>query len=340
MNLETNLKILKSFRWCSVMTKIIRKLCLAGGSLFLVLNGSYVAASSEKVETSAVIVEKSRSELDLKNSILSQDLAECKELQGQQVARIKQLEEKIDQLDDFNKMIQGLNNDQIAVLKEDNEKLLKLNLRLERDSKAAARNIKTSRDQKTALLVETRLEKKALIKQIKDLEAKKTALKAENEHFAKLNSKLKEKSKEFFLRSNAVDYKVKNYDALSHVTQKLNREVVLLKKEKSDLKSQLDTIKKDLSTERASIYREVGAAAAQAGLVDESINAYQLSLSLDPGDAMTHYYLGLLYSKQWNDAVALGHFKKYLALAPMAENRKEVEYFMSIMLNRSDLVIK
>jgi hypothetical protein len=55
---------------------------------------------------------------------------------------------------------------------------------------------------------------------------------------------------------------------------------------------------------------------------------------------MTHYYLGLLYSKQWHDADALLHFKKYLALVPMAENRKEVEYFMTIMLNRSDLAIK
>jgi tetratricopeptide (TPR) repeat protein len=115
----------------------------------------------------------------------------------------------------------------------------------------------------------------------------------------------------------------------------MNKEHDALKAEHARVRDELNDLRRKLDMERASIYREVGAAYVKREFFDEAISAYLDALKLDPQDPLTHYYLGIIYSKVGQEGQSLHYLRKYLKLHPQAENREEVLYIMSFIEDQS-----
>lgn len=95
-----------------------------------------------------------------------------------------------------------------------------------------------------------------------------------------------------------------------------------------------DTLRDMLKRERGELHRELGAAYTKLQLFDRAIASYQQALQSDPEHAQTHYYIGLLYEHaQNNDARAVAHLQRYLALSPKLppKARKEIEYVINML---------
>ncbi len=144
-----------------------------------------------------------------------------------------------------------------------------------------------------------------------------------------LNAQLEEKAKGFFQQAQGKEQ-------LKEQMEQLNRVVEALTKERALLNTKINGLKKEVAAlqgERMSFYNELGAACTQAGLYDQAVDFYNKVLKINPDDAAAHYRLGFLYKRSNDDArMAVYHFKRYLALEPNAKNRKEVQYFIQMLL--------
>jgi len=105
-----------------------------------------------------------------------------------------------------------------------------------------------------------------------------------------------------------------------------------VKKENESLSSQLRGLKAEAGKKEAALYRELGATYVKLRMHDDALSAYLKSASLNPKDPLVNYQLGLLYRHEKADKKkAVMYLKRYLALEPQAENRKEVEYLIRLI---------
>jgi tetratricopeptide (TPR) repeat protein len=80
-------------------------------------------------------------------------------------------------------------------------------------------------------------------------------------------------------------------------------------------------VKKDLHL----AYHNLGLAYAETGLYDRAIEVLERELELNPGDADTHYLLGMTYAAATTDyAAGIEHLETYLELRPDAAEGERV----------------
>ena len=104
-----------------------------------------------------------------------------------------------------------------------------------------------------------------------------------------------------------------------------------LKQRYAKAQAELNGLRRNIDRERASLYKEAGAAYVKEEFFTEAVGAYLKALKFDPRDPLTHYYLGVLYSKIGEQEQAAFYLRKYLKLDPKAGNRKEVLYLLSLI---------
>ncbi len=103
-----------------------------------------------------------------------------------------------------------------------------------------------------------------------------------------------------------------------------------LGQEKEELQKKTEEFSQTLRKERTVFHYNLGVAYSRADLYDEAADAYQQALQYDPDNAEAHYNLGMLLKDVSRDSdKAMVHFQKYLELNPQAEDRKEVERWLS-----------
>lgn len=80
------------------------------------------------------------------------------------------------------------------------------------------------------------------------------------------------------------------------------------------------------------LYKELGNGYLQGRQFEQAIIAFEKALALDAKDAGSCYNLGLLYKHHRNDpAKAVFYLKRYITLAPLAQDRAEVKYLIRML---------
>jgi predicted Zn finger-like uncharacterized protein len=80
------------------------------------------------------------------------------------------------------------------------------------------------------------------------------------------------------------------------------------------------------------LYYRVGLAYGELGQHDKAIGWYQRAISVEPDNAQVYYHLGYAWKERGNKREAAAAFHKYLAKAPEAKDKKDIEdeiYFLS-----------
>jgi chromosome segregation ATPase len=208
----------------------------------------------------------------------------------------------------------------------------------ERNDLMDSKNVELETVGKEAMLERDDLKTKVrfLEERSKTMESKIGELARENEDLRMAKSKVENKSKEHYIELIDLREKGRTYEDLSGMVLKLNAEVVELRNSRENLREELSGLRKGLEKERSMLYREAGTAYTRNGLFEEAITAYSEAVKLDPSDPSVHYYLGILYSRHGNNTDAVRSFKKYLEMAPQAENREEVEYIMAMLNGKKE----
>jgi tetratricopeptide (TPR) repeat protein len=76
----------------------------------------------------------------------------------------------------------------------------------------------------------------------------------------------------------------------------------------------------------------MGLAYGELGQHDKAVGWYQRAVSVEPDNAQAYYHLGYAWKERGNKREAAAAFQKYLAKAPEAKDRKDIEdeiYFLS-----------
>jgi tetratricopeptide (TPR) repeat protein len=95
---------------------------------------------------------------------------------------------------------------------------------------------------------------------------------------------------------------------------KAERMATLLAKTREEIKQVSDREKRDMHYNMAAVY-------AKEGKYREAEQEYLRALRIDPGDADSHYNLGILYDEQLADKRrAAMHYRRYLKLRPNASD--------------------
>jgi tetratricopeptide (TPR) repeat protein len=154
-------------------------------------------------------------------------------------------------------------------------------------------------------------------------------LKENLERLKKINEQLEAKAREFYVKAKDLEQLKRDYDNLSLMVEKINKERIALKKENEQLKQKAASFENILEQEQAVYYQKLGTAYTEAKNFELAIAAYKKSLTLNPHNAEVHYNLGLLYKHAFDDREnSVRHLKEYLKLEPRAKNRKDVEYLI------------
>jgi tetratricopeptide (TPR) repeat protein len=80
------------------------------------------------------------------------------------------------------------------------------------------------------------------------------------------------------------------------------------------------------------LYYRVGRAYGELGQHDKAIGWYQRAVGAEPDNALAYYHLGYAWKERGNKREAAAAFQKYLAKAPEAKDRKDIEdeiYYLS-----------
>jgi predicted Zn finger-like uncharacterized protein len=80
------------------------------------------------------------------------------------------------------------------------------------------------------------------------------------------------------------------------------------------------------------LYYRMGLAYGELGQHDKAIGWYQRAVSVEPDNAQVYYHLGYAWKERGNKREAAASFQKYLAKAPEAKDKKDIEdeiYFLS-----------
>ena len=77
-----------------------------------------------------------------------------------------------------------------------------------------------------------------------------------------------------------------------------------------------------------------GAARCQAN-VDQSREAYQKALAMEPQNATAHRGLGFLFERENDPAEASAQFEKYLQLAPNAKDARQIRMRLETLKSHS-----
>ncbi|HBQ38669.1 MAG TPA: hypothetical protein DD714_06760, partial [Candidatus Omnitrophica bacterium] len=68
--------------------------------------------------------------------------------------------------------------------------------------------------------------------------------------------------------------------------------------------------------DQAQVYREEGLSAQRRGDVSSAVTCYQKAIGLDPGFALPHHDLGVLYESQGQLQMAVKAYERALSLDP------------------------
>jgi len=149
---------------------------------------------------------------------------------------------------------------------------------------------------------------------------------------------LQKKAEDLYVQNQELAPAKEQARSLSSMVEYLNRERQALKKMNEQLRQDMITLQDNTRKEKAALYEELGTSYVQSKLYDLAIDTYEKSIKLVPGNAEVYYNLGLLYKHNppGNSDKALRNFKRYLELAPKAKNRKEVEYFIQMLVEAPD----
>ncbi len=237
------------------------------------------------------------------------------------------------------RVIMGLGDEKTALAVE-NERLIKMNAALELKVKETIKKAEAIVSRKAADLLKIVPRKIDVPRYVKDLKIKNAELGARNLKLTRMNEELERSSKDFFIKSNALKDRADNNKSLADALKTLKHDYESLKKENAQMSSEYTVLRDNLDVERASIYREAAAAYVKQEFFVDAIDAYLESLKLDPKDALTYYYLGILYSKTGEEGRAMEYLRKYLKIYPKAENKAEVLYIMSLLESPGPEVIR
>jgi tetratricopeptide (TPR) repeat protein len=147
-----------------------------------------------------------------------------------------------------------------------------------------------------------------------------------------LNTRLAAKAVELYVKLQEANQAKKECEKLKALTGGMNDNRINIEKKNQALEEEAASLRKQILGERAKLYQELGTAYTEAKHFDQAINAYQKSLEANAANAQVYYNLGLLYKHAKGDnQKSLKCFKKYLQVAPAAENKAEVEYLIKML---------
>lgn len=180
-----------------------------------------------------------------------------------------------------------------------------------------------------------------LKKTAEGLKKENVSLKAELMKLKDYNTVLKTKAEEFYIKNQDLRQAKDDTKSLGSMVEYLNKDRQALKKMNEQLRQDMTALEENTRREKAASYEELGTVCIQAKLYDLSIDAYEKSIKLNPNNAEVCYNLGLLYKYSQNDKKkAVYNFKKYLQLNPKAKNKEEVKYFIEMIQESHNQVIK
>ncbi len=298
--------------------------------------------SQKEVDACAAALSRIDKDKEQQKKILDSLREENRHLDEQNHILLKNMEKTRDMgsvIQKSSRTIVGLGDEKAALISE-NERLLKLNAALELKAKEAVRKAQAIVSRKAAEFFKAIPRKVDVPRYIKDLKIKNTRLGARNVQLTRINADLERSSKEFFIKTNALKDRTDNSKSLAEALKKLNGDHEALKKEHERVQGELSSLRKGLEKERSFLYKEAGVAFMRAELYAEAIHAYLGSLKIDPQDALTYYYLGILYSKVGEQGRATYYLRQYLKLEPRAENKEEVLYIISLVEDPAPQVIR
>ncbi len=226
----------------------------------------------------------------------------------------------------------------LAKLKEAKEKLDLATRELSLKNQELQQTIKKDdlKQEVTNLKAELAKQKDQSVK-IQELEIVKKEnvnLKAELTKLKEFNAALQKKAEDLYVQNQELAPAKEQARSLSSMVEYQNRERQALKKMNEKLRQDMITLQDNARKEKAALYEELGTSYVQSKLYDLAIDTYEKSIKLVPGNAEVYYNLGLLYKHNppGNSDKALRNFKRYLELAPKAKNKKEVEYFIQMLV--------
>jgi len=127
-----------------------------------------------------------------------------------------------------------------------------------------------------------------------------------------------------------------NYKDLGTLTDKEKGKNTGLQKQNYELLDRIVSLEATLSKDRASLYKELGTLYSQVKLYNQAIDAYEKSLAEKPDDPEVNYNIGILYKQCKNDPKkAVFHLKKFIELSPNAKNKKDAEYLIDLINNKT-----
>jgi len=176
-------------------------------------------------------------------------------------------------------------------------------------------------------------------------------LKADALSYLSFNTRLQNKQEEFTRRLNEIQLIIDTKEA---DIQKFKRRITELElrlgqekerrenaesrllKEKEEFKEQINALQARQKEERALYRYNLAVAFTKAKLYSRAQNTFEESLKFNPDNPEAHYNLGLLYENYSREPMkAALHYRKYLRLKPLAEDKEEVESRIKRILNQA-----
>ncbi len=233
--------------------------------------------------------------------------------------------------------------DQLANAKREKEKLEQ---ELE-ESQKKYKAIEGEKESESAQLKQLRGElekrqKEVSVKQneIERLDKETERLNQELQEFKKVKRQLDLLKEELSKEKKAGEKQAKELEKNENEAAHLKKAVLDLQKKQISVETENDHLRQltvslqEVQKNGAQLYEELGTLYTRAKLFDRAIEAYQRSLTYQSANPIVHYNLGLLYEHFHNDSKKAGeHLREYLRLKPMAGNRQEVQYLISMLGN-------